>query len=99
MISDSQLLYFKQQFAYLTPKKTSIIIVMIQQILVFLIIALSVGYIVYRINKTMREAKSGCYGCKGCALREQMIKNGKYNRHKGGVGSSPKCSNFKKKDD
>ena len=64
---------------------------MVQQTLVFLIIALSIGYIAYRINKTMREAKSGCYGCKGCALREQMMKNGKHNRHKGGVENNHNC--------
>ena len=46
-----------------------------QNIAVALIIICSLAYIIYRIKTTFEEVESGCYGCKGCALKKQMMKN------------------------
>ena len=51
-----------------------------QEIIVAIILLLSVGYAVYRVYKSIRQAGDPCYGCKGCALHEQMKKNECYKR-------------------
>ena len=52
-----------------------------QTALVALAIALSVGYAAYRVWQALRKASDPCYGCEGCALREQ-IKTAKRHKHK-----------------
>ena len=51
---------------------TYILYIMIQYAIVFLLLFLA--YTIRRIRQTFRESKSGCYGCKGCAIKEQMMK-------------------------
>ena len=46
----------------------------LQYSIVFLILLAAIVYIIRRVSKTVSEAESGCYGCKGCALKEQMMK-------------------------
>lgn len=46
-----------------------------QIIFVYIIIALSVSYIVWRVYKAIRADDNPCRGCDGCALRD--IKNKK----------------------
>lgn len=48
---------------------------LIQYFIVSVILLAAIIYIIRRVRQTIREAESGCYGCKGCALKEQMIKN------------------------
>lgn len=64
----------------------------LQYIIVFSALAIAVFYIIYRINKTFNEAKSGCYGCKGCAIKQQMMKK---RAPKGILGKKNEC--FQKK--
>lgn len=57
----------------------------IQYIIVFTILISAIAYIIYRVATTFKEAKNGCYGCKGCALkgkiRHRKMKNvGKTNK-------------------
>lgn len=47
----------------------------LQYTTVFIILLAAIVYIIRRIHQTIREAQSGCYGCKGCALKEQMRRN------------------------
>jgi hypothetical protein len=47
--------------------------------------ALAIAYIIYKIQITYKSAGDPCYGCKGCALHEQMKKE-KYIKNK-----KPKC--------
>ena len=47
----------------------------LQYTIVFLILLAAIVYIFRRVRQTIRETRSGCYGCKGCALKEQMMKN------------------------
>ena len=53
---------------------TYILYIMIQYAIVFLLLVLAIAYTIRRIRQTFRESKSGCYGCKGCARKEQMMK-------------------------
>ena len=53
---------------------TYILYIMIQYAIVFLLQFLAIAYTIRRIRQTFRESKSGCYGCKGCAIKEQMMK-------------------------
>ena len=46
----------------------------LQYSIVFLILLAAIIYIIRRVRQTVREAESGCYGCKGCALKGQMMK-------------------------
>jgi len=71
---------------------------MLQLVSVIFIIIISICYIAYRTYMAIHEAKSGCYGCKGCALKEQMIKNSKQNKHTSATVHAEKCSNFRKID-
>ncbi len=49
----------------------------IQHILVCIVLILVLIYIYIRIKQVFLETRSGCYGCKGCALKAQIIKNTK----------------------
>ena len=65
---------------------------LIQYSIVCVILLAATLYIIRRVKQTIREAESGCYGCKGCALKEQIIKNG---AHKGRKSKKNEC--FEKK--
>lgn len=62
---------------------------MIQNILVYIIFALAVGYTVFATVRAVRKKdKSPCDGCKGCDLKNEMNKqNEKYRYHR------PDCYN------
>lgn len=45
-----------------------------QTIVIAIVLIGAVAYALKRLLSTWREAQSGCYGCKGCALKEQMMK-------------------------
>lgn len=49
---------------------------MIQNIIVFLIIALAIVYTIYSVVKSLRtKQKSGCEGCGGCELKNDIKKS------------------------
>ena len=45
-----------------------------QTIILAIILVLCTGYAAFRIYKAIEHANDPCYGCEGCALREQMKK-------------------------
>ena len=45
-----------------------------QEVAIAIILLLCVGYAAYRIYLAVKRAKDPCYGCEGCALRDQMGK-------------------------
>ena len=45
-----------------------------QEIVIAIILLLCVGYAAYRIYRAVKRANDPCYGCEGCALRDQMKK-------------------------
>lgn len=45
-----------------------------QTFFVILILIASVGYAVRRVWLALRRRNSPCYGCEGCALREEMMR-------------------------
>ena len=47
---------------------------LLQYFIVFVILLLGVVYVIGRVRRTFRDAQGGCYGCRGCAIREQMMK-------------------------
>lgn len=52
-----------------------------------IVLVLATLYAVRRAVGAWREAQSGCYGCKGCALKEQMLRQARHNRkHRHGPG-------------
>jgi len=53
-----------------------------QYIIIGVTVLAALAYIVWRIRKLLKEMSSPCYGCKGCALREQMMKNKMQKREK-----------------
>jgi len=54
---------------------------MIQQIFVYLIIVLAVGYTIYSVVKSIRsKEKSGCEGCSGCDLKNEIINSKSKNK-------------------
>ena len=65
----------------------------LQYTIVFTILLLAIAYIAHRIRQTVRETRSGCYGCKGCALKAQIMKKKAKSKRK---GAKNEC--FKKKD-
>ena len=55
-----------------------------QYIAVTAILSIAVVYAILRIVRTWRDAQSRCYGCEGCAIKEQMMRaqQNKYTRRK-----------------
>ncbi|GEM_PF-2228811 len=45
-----------------------------QTFIVILILIAAVGYAVWRIWLLLKRRNSPCYGCEGCALREEMMR-------------------------
>ena len=45
-----------------------------QEITIAIILIVCVGYAARRIYLAVKRAKDPCYGCEGCALRDQMKK-------------------------
>ncbi len=45
-----------------------------QYIAVTAILGMAVVYAILRIVRTWRDAQSRCYGCEGCAIKEQMMR-------------------------
>lgn len=45
-----------------------------QTFVVVLILIVAVGYAVRRVWLLLRRRNSPCYGCEGCALREEMMR-------------------------
>ena len=43
---------------------------MLQTILTYIILALSIAYALHSIYKAIQSAKNPCYGCEGCPLKE-----------------------------
>lgn len=58
---------------------------MIQYIIIFSVIALSIAYAGYRIILAIKHSSDPCYGCSGCALKDLQRKK---NRRK---KSKPSC--------
>lgn len=49
---------------------------MLQYILVYLIIVLTVGYTVYSVVRSLKsKSKSPCDGCGGCDIKKEILKN------------------------
>lgn len=49
---------------------------MIQNIIVYLIIASAIGFTIYSVVKSLRtKQKSGCEGCSGCELKNDIKKS------------------------
>ena len=67
-------------------------IMTIQYIFVFIILIIVIAYIIQRIVTTFKEAKSGCYGCKGCALKGKIK-----NKRMKDIGKSKKFECFEEK--
>ncbi|MBR5061919.1 MAG: FeoB-associated Cys-rich membrane protein [Prevotella sp.] len=47
---------------------------MIQTLLTYTILALSIAYALYSIYKAIKSAKNPCYGCEGCPLKEKRMR-------------------------
>lgn len=62
---------------------------MIQYAIIAVVVALSIAYASYRLHQVIKGANDPCYGCKGCALREQM-------RHQH-IKKGRKCECYEKK--
>ncbi|MBQ1854789.1 MAG: FeoB-associated Cys-rich membrane protein [Prevotella sp.] len=43
-----------------------------QTAIITVVLVLSVAYAAYRLHQAIKGANDPCYGCKGCALRQQM---------------------------
>lgn len=56
-----------------------------QEIIVYIILAIAVTYAVYKVYSSLAERNSPCYGCQGCELKKQMLNKSKNKRAK------PKC--------
>ncbi len=39
--------------------------------LTYLVVTVAIGYALWRAHQTIRRANNPCYGCSGCALKEQ----------------------------
>ena len=50
---------------------------MIQHLIIFIVLALSLCYAGYRIYIALKSANNPCYGCKGCSIRKELEKNRK----------------------
>ncbi|WP_036859705.1 MULTISPECIES: hypothetical protein [Prevotellaceae] len=46
---------------------------MVQYIIIGFVLCLSIGYAGYRIYQAIRHADDKCYGCKGCAIHDQLL--------------------------
>lgn len=46
---------------------------MVQYIIVGIVLALAVAYVVRMLIRTIKVSRNACGGCKGCAIREQMM--------------------------
>lgn len=56
---------------------------MIQEMFVYFIIFLTVGYSLYSVVKSIHsKEKSGCEGCSGCDLKNEMINSKLKNKDK-----------------
>lgn len=64
---------------------------MVQYLIVSIIIAWAVIWAALKTRQVFRESKSGCYGCKGCAFKNQVAKNMKEKKKR----EKPHC--YKKK--
>ncbi len=51
-----------------------------QYIAVTTILGMAVIYAILRIVRTWRQAQTRCYGCEGCAIKEQMMR-AQQNKH------------------
>ena len=47
---------------------------MVQYIIVGIVLALAVAYVVRMLIRTIKVSRNACGGCKGCAIREQMMR-------------------------
>ncbi|GAB6976968.1 FeoB-associated Cys-rich membrane protein [Prevotella falsenii] len=47
---------------------------MVQYIIVGIVLALSVAYAIRMLIRTIKVSRNACGGCKGCAIREQMMR-------------------------
>ena len=47
---------------------------MVQYIIVGIVLALAVAYVVRMLIRTIKVSRNACEGCKGCAIREQMMR-------------------------
>ncbi|MBR1519602.1 MAG: FeoB-associated Cys-rich membrane protein [Prevotella sp.] len=56
-----------------------------QHIIIYIILALAVGYAVKRIHQAFLHTDDICKGCTGCSKKEELLKN--YNRK----GEKPTC--------
>ena len=64
---------------------------MVQYIIVAIILLAAVAWTILKTREAFKESKSGCYGCKGCAFKEQVMKNHNYKEK----GERPHCYNKK----
>ena len=55
---------------------------MIQEILVYIILAVVVIYSIYKLLKSLRsKPTSACEGCTGCGIKQEMMQKGKTTTH------------------
>ena len=47
---------------------------MVQYIIVGIVLALAVAYVVRMLIRTIKVSRNACGECKGCAIREQMMR-------------------------
>ncbi|WP_455763317.1 FeoB-associated Cys-rich membrane protein [Prevotella disiens] len=48
---------------------------MIQYMIVGFVLAASLAYVIRMIIRTFKVSRNACGGCKGCAMRSQMMRN------------------------
>ena len=53
-----------------------------QYIIVGIVLALAVAYVIRMLIRTIKVSRNACGGCKGCAIREQMIQKNNFNAQK-----------------
>jgi hypothetical protein len=46
-----------------------------QLIIVYIIIAIAIGYAVYSIVKFIRKKEDPCAGCSGCDIKNEIMRN------------------------
>ncbi|WP_144264671.1 FeoB-associated Cys-rich membrane protein [Prevotella intermedia] len=60
---------------------------MVQYIIVGIVLALAVAYVVRMLIRTIKVSRNACGGCKGCAIREQMM-------HKNNIRTQGKVNSY-----
>jgi hypothetical protein len=63
---------------------------MVQYIIITIVLLTAIAYVLWRIILIIRHSNDKCYGCSGCAIHDQLMRQR-------GQGKRPLCYNKKAK--